>query len=403
MSWKATSVLEERMKFVAAYLDEQESFVDLCERFGISRSKGYKWVDRYEEGGIEALRDRSRRPRSNSRAVPASMAELFVALRRRHPTWGPRKLIAVIGREHPRLELPAASTIGEVLKRAGLVSQRRRRRGVSRSGPLANYDAPNSIWCADFKGWFCVAGKKCSPLTITDGFSRYLLRCTALNSTIYEAVRPIFTSAFREFGLPLAIRTDNGPPFVSLTTGGLSRLAVWWIKLGIRPERILPGHPEQNGRHERMHRTLGAETTRPPQKTFAAQQRVFDAFRLEYNTVRPHEALGQQPPSRHYRPSRRRFTSALEDPIYPKHFTTHRAYRNGIIYIANSQWYLTNKLAHELIGLEPTADGCWNAYFGPLQLGVIDLRPRRGRRFGVLVPLPPVRKRGRPRRIYREL
>jgi transposase len=223
MTWKATSPVEERLKFIAAYLEDEEPFVHLCERFGICRSKGYKWVQRYEEGGVDALRDRSRRPHSNSRAIAASTVELLISARKNHPSWGPRKLVSIIAREYPNLLVPAPSTVGDILQRKGLVAKRRRKRSSTGYGQtLGGYDAPNTTWCADFKGWFLVGQKKCSPLTITDGFSRYLLCCTAMRRTLTALVRRAFESTFTEFGLPEAIRTDNGPPFVAVTTGGLS-------------------------------------------------------------------------------------------------------------------------------------------------------------------------------------
>jgi putative transposase len=256
MPWKETSPMNERVKFVAAMLQAEESFSDLCRRFGISQKQGYKWKQRYEDGGVEALVDRSRAPQSHPHAVSSEVEGLLVAARRKHPLWGPRKLLVVV--RH-------------------------------RLGP---YDAPNRIWCADFKGNFAVGGERCNPLTVSDGFSRYLLTCKALRSTTCAPVMRSFEATFREFGLSDAIRTDNGPPFSTLAVGGLSRLAIWWIRLGIRPERIMPGRPDQNGRHERMHRTLKAETARPPASSMRAQQARFERFRDEYNDVRPHEALG---------------------------------------------------------------------------------------------------------------
>jgi transposase InsO family protein len=261
-----------------------------------------------------------------------------------------------------RIEFPVANTVGSLLRAKGLVTKRRRRAPSVGYGPkLSDFDGPNSVWCADFKGHFLVAGRHCHPLTISDGYSRLLLRCTGLRQTLHAPVQEIFD----EFGLPNVVRTDNGPPFASVTTGGLSRLAVWWIQLGILPERILPGHPEQNGRHERMHRTLKAETARPAASSFAAQQRAFDSFKHEYNYERPHEALGQVEPAKHYGPSLRHYPQKLDDPIYPRHFTTQRAYPNGVISVGQTQWYLSGCLANQLIGLEALADGCWRVCFGP--------------------------------------
>jgi transposase InsO family protein len=400
MPWNETGPLRERVKFIAACLKEDDSFSAICDGFGISRQKGYKWWNRYKEQGLDGLHDLSRRPHSNSRAIAPSVIELVVELRERKPHWGPRKLLAILERDYPRIEFPVASTIGSILRSRGLVSKRRRRAAsVGYGEQLSSFDGPNSVWCADFKGHFFVGDKHCNPLTITDGFSRFLLRCTGLKRTLHAPVQKVFESAFREFGLPNVIRTDNGPPFASVTTGGLSRLAVWWIQLGIRPERILPGHPEQNGRHERMHRTLKAETAKPPASTFAAQQRRFNDFIQEYNFERPHEALGQLPPSTLYVPSSRQFTNELADPVYERHIETRRAYPNGVISVGSTQWYLSVCLANQLVGLDPIADGCWRVCFGPVTLGLLDTRgavKRNNRNFGLLARMPnDARKRGR--------
>jgi transposase InsO family protein len=398
MPWKETSPMNERMKFIAAFLEGDESFSELCERFGISRKQGYKWRNRYESGGVEALRDRSRAPHHHPHAVPESIVNLIVEARRRHPRWGPRKLLVVLGRSYPTIEFPVASTVGEVLKKKGLVGQRRRRH---RSAPypdrLGGYDGPNSVWCADFKGHFPVGGERCNPLTVMDGFSRHLLCCKSLKSSLSEPTRQAFERVFREFGLPDAIRTDNGPPFSSLAPAGLSRLAVWWIRLGIRPERIMPGRPDQNGRHERMHLTLKAETARPPRSSFTAQQRAFDAFRREYNDERPHEALGNATPATRYRPSPKPFPAKLPELEYPSHMRVHRAQHNGVISVDGVQFYISNCVDEEYLGLEPVGDGCWKVYFGPIELGLLDARrakPLSNRRlFGVLI-----RPDGTPRR-----
>lgn len=399
--------MNERVKFIAAYLADETSFTDLCGRFGVSRKAGYKWVERYEDGGIEALKDRSHAPHSHPHAVTAEVVEEFLAARHKHPRWGPRKLIVVVRRRRPELELPAASTVGELLRRHGLIGKRRR---VRRSSPygerLREYASPNAVWCADFKGSFPVGNppRRCNPLTITDGFSRCLLRCVALEQTLGEHVQRVFESAFREFGLPVAIRTDNGPPFSTLAPGGLSRLAVWWIRLGIRPERIEPGRPDQNGRHERMHSTLKAEACKPPKSSFRAQQLAMDLFREEYNEVRPHEALGQETPSSMYVRSPRKFPRKLPEMEYPAHFSVHRAYPNGIITFGHTQWYVSGCLGGEDIGLEEVDDARWKVHFGPIQLGILDLRnaaPRGSRDFGALVrsdglPSEKRKRRGRP-------
>lgn len=400
MPWTETAPWNERVKFITALLERDESFSEQCARFGISRQNGYKWLARYEEGGLEALADRSRRPHTNSRAIAPSVVQLIIELRTKRPSWGPRKLLTVLERDYPKLSFPVASTVGSVLVTHGLVGRRRRRASAVGYGPkLSEFTGPNAVWCADFKGQFLVGRQYCHPLTITDGYSRYLLNCTGLQRTLHSPVQDTFDVTFREYGLPRVIRTDNGPPFASVTTGGLSRLAVWLIQLGIKPERIVPGHPEQNGRHERMHRTLKAETAKPPMTTFAAQQRAFDSFVDDYNNVRPHEALGQQVPAEWYTPSRRRYPRELEDPEYPKHFATQRAYPNGVITVGKTQWYLSGCLANQLVGLDPLDDGCWRVCFGPVTLGLLDTRGairRSQRNFGLLARMPDdARKRKR--------
>jgi transposase InsO family protein len=304
--------------------------------------------------------------------------------------------------------LPAASTIGDILKRHGLVRPRRRARRSSPYGErLRQYDAPNAIWCADFKGCFPIGGyrggERCHPLTISDGYSRFLLRCHALRRPLSRYARRVFESAFCEYGLPRAIRTDNGPPFSTLAPGGLSQLAVWWIRLGIRPERIMPGRPEQNGRHERMHSTLKAETAKPPRSSFRAQQRAFDRFQAEYNEERPHEALGQEVPASLYRPSLRSYPSLLPEPEYPDHFETRVAYPNGVISFGTTQWYVSGCLAGERIGLEPCDDGRWRVHFGWIPIGMLDLRradEKGTRQFGRLIPIVDPSYRRRRRRRY---
>ena len=405
MPWNETDRMNERVKFIARYLQQDEPFTVLCEAAGISRKTGYKWVERYEGSGVVALVDRSRAPRSHPHAVPEAVVETVVAMRCRHPRWGPRKLLAILRRHEPTRAWPVASTVGDILRQRGLVRRRRRRRySAPYAERLGDYAAPNAIWCADFKGHFAVGDARCHPLTIMDGFSRYLLRCHALPRPLSAPTRQVFESAFREFGLPQTIRTDNGAPFSTLAAGGLSRLAVWWIRLGIRPERILPGRPDQNGRHERMHSTLKAETARPPRRSWRAQQRAFQIFRHEYNHERPHEALADETPASRYAPSPRAYPRQLPPPEYPAHFRVERVYPNGVISVRETQWYLTNCLAGELIGLEEVDDDRWTVYFGPIELGVLDVRnakARGARQFGLLVRsdgVLPSRRRRRTRR-----
>ena len=409
MPWKETNGMNERLRFIASYLEAGEPFSCLCERFGVSRKTGYKWVDRFESDGVTGLEEHSRAPLSHPQAVADEVVEKILRVRKKHPRWGPRKLRVVLQRHHPQLALPVASTIGEILRRNGL---NRKRRRIRRSSPygdrLGQYDSPNAVWCADFKGHFPIAWERCHPLTVSDGFSRYLLACRALRRPLFQPTRKVFESVFREFGLPDAIRTDNGAPFSTLAPGGLSRLAVWWIRLGIRPERILPGRPDQNGRHERMHSTLKSETVKPPRSSFRAQQRAFDRFRKEYNEIRPHEALDQQTPVSNYRPSQRPFPRRLPEILYPEHFQVRQTYPNGMISFKYSQWYISGCLISEQVGLEEVDDDRWKVYFGPIALGILDVRRARergNRAFGLLIPFDgqnkrPYKKRG-SRRHYR--
>jgi transposase InsO family protein len=393
--------MDQRLQFIAEHLKRQRSVAELCGEFGISRKTGYKWVRRYTEAGPQGLQERSRRPLAHPAAVSQDLIGRLVALRLKHPRWGPKKLLAWLAAHEPEWHLPVASTVGQILARRQLVKRRRRHaHAVPSTTPLRTYDAPNAVWCADFKGHFPVAGQRCHPLTISDGHSRFLLRCVALTKPRWRPTRRGFEAAFRAYGLPAAIRTDNGPPFAALGVGGLSRLAVWWIRLGIIPERIKPGRPDQNGRHERMHRTLKAETARPPRSSFRAQQRAFDGFRQEYNHERPHEALGQATPASVYRPSRRPYPTTLSEPTYPADYLTARAYPNGVISVQGTQWYLSHALAGELVGLQPVDEARWVVYFGPVAVGLIDklhAQPRGYRNFGHLQRLD-ARRRYRRRR-----
>lgn len=397
MPWKETNGMNERVKFIALYLEAGEPFSCLCERFGVSRKTGYKWVDRYESDGVAGLEEHSRAPLSHPQAVGDEVVEKILRVRKKHPRWGPRKLRVLLQRHHPQLALPVASTIGEILRRNGL---NRKRRRIRRSSPygdrLGQYDSPNAVWCADFKGHFPVAGERCHPLTVSDGCSRYLLACRALRHPLFRPTQKVFESVFLEFGLPEAIRTDNGAPFSTLAPGGLSRLSIWWIRLGIRPERILPGRPDQNGRHERMHSTLKSETAKPPRSSFRAQQRAFDHFRKEYNEVRPHEALGLDVPTSCYRHSLRPYPHQLPPISYPEHFRVAETYPNGVISFERTQWYISGCLISERVGLEEVGDDRWKVYFGPIALGILDVRNARergNRAFGLLVPLEGSKRR----------
>jgi putative transposase len=378
VSWKATCPMEQRLKFIEDWKTHEVPIVRLCEAYGVSRKTGYKWIDRYELEGVAALSDRSRAPRTSPQATGGEVAEAFIHLRKKHPHWGPRKLLAWMAKFRPAVGRPAASTLGDLLKRQGLVADRRRRtRSPARTQPFAEIAAPNDTWCTDFKGEFRVgSGQYCYPLTLTDAHSRFLLRCTGLPSVETEGSKRVFSGAFSEFGLPRVIRSDNGTPFSVPVAGpgSLSRLAVYFIQLGIRPEWIAPGSPEQNGRHERMHWTLKQETALPARSTFEAQQSAFDRFRREYNFERPHEALGQEVPASVYRPSPRPLPRQVPDLAYPTSFAVRRVNRHGEIVWKGTRVFLSEVLVREPVGLEEQEDGTWDVCFGSLIFGVMGVK-----------------------------
>jgi transposase InsO family protein len=367
-----------RYEFIRAWQIEGD-VAGLCRRFGISRKTGYKWIDRFQEAGRLGLQDRPRRPRTSPQATDADVVAAVVEMRGRHPTWGAKKLLAKLAECAPELDLPAVSTASDIITRAGLVEPRRRRQSVPHVGkPWPRGERPNAIWCVDYKGQFKLGnGQWCYPLTISDEYSRYLLACRAYDGIDGDQAKACFVRLFECHGLPEAIRSDNGSPFANIGLCRLSRLSVWWMRLGIALKRNVPGHPEHNGRHERIHRDLKAETTRPPQNDLARQQRRFDAFVRERNHDRPHEALGQQPPARFYVPSPRPYPSRLPEAEYPAHYEVRRVAPNGSVSLWGKYVFLSHALCGELIGLIEEADGLWTAYFGNLRLGIIDRRNRR--------------------------
>ena len=371
--------MRERVGFIGLVESSDLTFAEICERYEISRKTGYKWVARYLEGGPAGLVDVSRRPHHSPSATPRKVAEGLAELRRRHPTWGAGKLLKVLGKRNPGWSLPSRSTGCELLKRAGLVRQRRRISRVGHPGPpLSRMSEPNGVWCADFKGQFKTRdGVYCYPLTVTDGYSRYLLCCQGLASTRTELARPVFTRLFEEYGLPRVIRTDNGSPFASTALGRLSHLSVWWIRLGIQPELTEPASPSQNGRHERMHKTLKAETARPPAGNLSAQQARFNRFRAEFNDERPHEALDQETPGSVYECSARQFPRKLPEVEYPRYFETRYVSENGGIRWKKSWVNVTTTLERQWVGLEEVGDGQWDVYFSRLRLGRLDERRMR--------------------------
>lgn len=379
MPWSQTSPMDQRTQFIADYLRESLSTTDLCALYGVSRKTGYKWIDRYLRHGPTGLDERSCKPRASPNQTDQEIVTAILEIRRRHPSWGAKKLLVLLHKGHPRWDLPGRSTVCDILSRHGLVPKQRQRRRIGHPGkPTSTILAPNDLWCADYKGQFKTGnGLYCYPLTVTDGYSRYLLSCQALDSTAVAGAKPVFTRLFKEYGLPTRIRTDNGVPFATTTLARLSALSAWWVRLGVMPELIEPGKPQQNGRHERMHRTLKDETTRPAAGSLSAQQRKFNHFRDEFNNERPHEALDQQTPASQYQPSLREMPNKIPPLEYPDRFEVRYVSANGGIRW-NRDWVNVSSVCiGEYVGFEEIDDGIWNVYFGPLKLGRFDERHMR--------------------------
>jgi len=366
--------MDERMRFVARYLDG-EKIAALCREFGISRVTGHKILDRYRDSGIEAFTDRSRRPYRQANQLPMQVEKLIVQFKQEHPTWGAPKIRDCLVRQCPTIRTPAKSTVHAVLARNGLVKGRRGARRQRLQGtPLEAARTPNELWCTDYKGEFRMGDQRyCYPLTVTDFATRYLIGCEGLDSTAEQYAFRVFEHLFREYGLPKRIRSDNGVPFASAhALYGLSKLAVWWLRLGIGIERIKPGHPQQNGRHERMHRTLKQATTRPAAQNLLQQQALFDSFIHEYNFERPHEALGMQRPADLYTPSTTRY-SGLPEVDYPLHDQTLIVTRCGRICMGPKKVNLSTVLAGQKVGIREEDNGIWQVSFMHYEIGYFDL------------------------------
>ena len=377
MPWEETCVMDGRMAFIVDWQRDEMTFAALCRFYGVSRKVGYKWVERFEAEGLDGLKDRSRAPHHHPNAVGEAAEAAIVALRAKHPSWGPKKIKAWLERHHWQATWPAQSVIATILDRHGLVKRRKRRRHVPPGAtPLSPCLAANDVWAIDFKGWFRTGdGQRCDPLSLSDLASRYVLRLQTLERTDGAHVWPIIDAAFREFGLPRVMRSDNGPPFASTAAGGLSSLAVNLIKAGVLPERIEPGKPQQNGRHERLHLTLKQETASPPAATLRQQQQRFDAFRTTFNEERPHEALGQTPPAQHYSPPPRPYSGRLCEPDYGDDRIVRRVRRNGDIKWRGGRLFLSETLIGEPVGLCQIDDeGSWQICYGPVELGIIDAK-----------------------------
>jgi transposase InsO family protein len=380
--------MDERLQFISDYQRQLFTMTELCDRYGISRKTGYALVGRYDADGITGLMPRSSRPGRSPQATAPRIVMAIVAMRKRYPTWGGKKILAVLQDQHPRWIVPAVSTANDILKRHALVAPRRRRRPIGHPGyQPTQATAPNDIWTTDFKGQFRTGdARPCYPLTLCDAFSRYLLACRGMTAPTSAGAFAVFRRAFQDYGLPTIIRSDNGEPFAAPSLGRLSRLSVWWIRLGIRPDLIEPASPYQNGAHERMHRTLKAETTRPPAHDLSRQQRRFNRFRRIYNEERPHEALAQQSPCRHYVQSPRRLPRALAPVEYPGHYEIRRVSAAGCIAWRGRVLTVSTVLVHEDVGLEPIDEGLWDLYFGPVRLGRLDERRHRVEPAGVWRP-----------------
>jgi len=378
MPWKESSVMEERLRFVARLLDG-EGMSDVCRQFGISRKTGYKIFNRYKEHGLEALTDRTRRPVRYANQLPPQIEQMIVRLKRDKPHWGARKIRELLVRRLAgEVRIPAKSTVHSVLDRHGLVKRSRRRRGTKAQGtPLSRALLPNHLWCTDYKGEFKLGnGQYCYPLTITDQASRYLLMCEALESTKQHNAITAFERLFEERGLPEAIRSDNGVPFASPNgLYNLSKLSVWWLRLGIDIERIRPGCPQQNGRHERMHLTLKKEATRPPGMNILQQQARFDEFVSEFNTERPHEALGMKMPGEVYTPSMRAY-NGLPEIAYPFHDKDILVTQCGRICMHRKKINISVVMAGQRLGIKEVEDGIWLVSFMHYDLGYIDLEQK---------------------------
>jgi transposase InsO family protein len=382
MPWKEVKPMEQKVLFIADYLREVSSITELCAYYGISRKTGYKWIQRYEQLGMDGLSEQSRSPATSPTKTPYRIQQAIIELRQQFQTRpGAKKLQVLLAQRYPDEVIPSKSTIYNILNRAGLVHVRRRKRRVTPyPQPFAPVKQLNELWSVDYKGQFKLGnGQWCYPLTVMDHQSRYLCGCEALQGTRLKETQAAFIGLFRQYGLPERIRSDNGVPFASTARGGLSRLSLWWIRLGIRPERIEPGKPQQNGRHERMHLTLKEAATRPPSANMKAQQQRFDAFRAEYNEQRPHEALDQQTPVSHYSKSHRPYPERLPELHYPDYFEVRKVSSNGVVYWHNKMVYVSHLLKGEPVGLEQVGDGIWQVYFGPVTLGRFDERDIKGK------------------------
>lgn len=376
MAWRNIKVEDQRQDFIKACLDGKLTMAELCRIYDISRKNGYKWLNRYKAEGLIGLKDRSRAPYNQILKTNDEIIQEILKIRIKYPTWGPKKVLAYLKYNQPDTPWPSTTTIGNLFDRNGLtITRKLRKRVPARTSPLSHCQMPNDVWCADFKGWFLTGdGKKCEPFTLTDGASRFLIRCLKLDSNNVEHVWGVLDAAFREYGLPLYFRSDNGPPFATCGAGRFSKLSVNLIKAGVTPEWIDPGKPQQNGRHERMHQTLKYEAANPPELNLEEQAMKFKEFRHYYNHIRPHEAIDQKTPASMYQPSSRIWNGKFRSPDYSKEFIVRKVRPAGQISMKPyaSEIYIGSALAGEYVGLKQIREQNYEVFYGSIILGRID-------------------------------
>lgn len=375
MPWMETCVEDIRLSFITACNQSQETIADICAAYGISRKTGHKWINRYLNEGEFGLKDKSRRPSARPRDTDPGIEKVIISTRLKHPKWGPKKILRILQNENHKENWPSETTIANILKRNGCSTRPMKRSKLAFAGPLSNSDQPNDVWSADFKGWWRTEnGEKCEPFTLLDSYSRYLLACRAVPKVSFKYVQPILIEAFQEFGMPASFRTDNGPPFASNSIGRLSKLSIWLIKLGIKPEWITPGKPQENGRHERMHRTLKQEIKREPMRNLREQEMQLTRFQHEYNFIRPHESLLLETPANVYQPSVRKWTEEVQEVSYPEEVDLRKVDKRGYVNWRGIRFFTTERLYGEYVGIRKSESKYpAEVYFGPILLGYIDL------------------------------
>lgn len=376
MAWESYKVEEQRLQVVLAYINGEASMTTLCKQYNISRKTGYKWVERYQEHGIQGINDLSRAPHNPNSCYTREVIDKAIDLKLKKSNWGPKKILWKLAEYYPDVQWPSPTRLYQIFKEYHLVTPRKLRRRVPATTPLGHVNKCNDTWAVDLKGWFITGdGYKCEPLTITDSLSRFVIRCCHLHKHSVEYAWPIFDEAFREYGLPCRIRSDNGSPFGSVGVGRLTALSVNLIKAGVIPEWIRPGHPEENGRHERFHLTLKQETADPPKASLALQIQAMRQFCDEYNFERPHEALNMQTPASCYQSSARSWDGVLRSPEYDtKEIYVRKVYQNGSIKLREGEFYIGQTLTDEYVGLKTNEKEELEVYYGPVYLGKLNLK-----------------------------